>query len=99
MLKESSDGNDHNINDTQSDIIEKMIHVETDAIMSKESACSLGQPNQILENKQNQTENMTQTKVQIEPSPHSLRKIKCMHCKNHIYMLKLWKFQYDLCIN
>ena len=37
-------------------------------------------------NSQNQNENMTQTEVQIESGPQSLRKIKCIHCKNYIYM-------------
>ena len=50
MLKELTDGNDYNINDSQSDIIEELIHVETDAIMLNESACKLGQPDQTLGN-------------------------------------------------
>ena len=74
MLTELTDGNYYNINDSQSDIIEELIHVETEAIMLNESACKSGQPDQILENNQNQNENMTQTKAHIEPSPHSLNK-------------------------
>ena len=63
-----------------------MLKVETNPIMLNESAHKLGQPDQILENNQNQNENVTKTEVQIEPSPHSLRKIKCTHCNNYIYM-------------
>ena len=33
MLKRLTDGNDFDINDTQSDITEELIHVETDAIV------------------------------------------------------------------
>ena len=36
MLKRLTDGNDSDINDTQSDIIEDLIHVETDAIVLNE---------------------------------------------------------------
>ena len=54
MLKELTDGNDNNINDSQSDIVEELIHVETDAIMLNKSACKSGQPDQIVENNQNQ---------------------------------------------
>ena len=64
-----------NINDTQSDIIEELIHVETDAIVLHESVSKPDKPNQMLGNDQN--EDVTQTKVQFEPSPHSLRKIEC----------------------
>ena len=52
MLKGLRDGNDYDINDTRNDIIEELIHKETDAIVINED--------------------VTQTKVQIEPSPHSL---------------------------
>ena len=86
MFKELTDENNYNINDSQSNIIEELIHVETDAKMLNESACKSGQPDQILKNGQNQNEIVTHTEVQIEPSPHSLRKIKCTHCKNYIYM-------------
>ena len=74
-----------------------MIHAETDAIMLNESACKSGQPDQKLGNVQNQNENMTQTGVQIEPSPHSLRQLNvpiakmifaCKRCRN-ICMYKL----------
>ena len=84
MLKGLTDENDHDINDRQSDIIEELIHVETDEIVLNESASKLGKPNQILG--KNQNEDVTQTKLQIEPSPHSLRKMKCTHCKHYIYM-------------
>ena len=33
-----------------------------------------------------QNEYVTQTNVEIEPSPNSLTEIKCTHCKNYIYM-------------
>ena len=52
--------------------------------MLNESASQLEKPNQMLEN--NQNEDVNQTNAKIEPSPHSLRKIKCTHCENHIYM-------------
>ena len=67
------------MNDSQSDPVEKLIHVQTDAIMLNEGACKSGQPGQILENSQNKNENVTQTEVQIEPGPHSVRKIECTH--------------------
>ena len=34
----------------------------------------------------NQNEDVNQTKVQIESSPHSLRKMKCTHCMNCIHV-------------
>ena len=86
VSQELTNGNDYNINDSQCDIVKKLIHVETNAIILNEGACKSGQPNQILENNQNQSKNETQTEVQIEPSPHSLRKMECTHCKNYIYM-------------
>ena len=89
VLKELTDRNEYNINDSHIDIVEELIHVETDAIMLNEGACKSGQPDHILENSQNQNENVTQIEVQIEPSPHSLRKIQCTYCKNYIYMSKL----------
>ena len=49
-------------------------------------ACKSGQSDPIINNSQNQNENMTQTEVQIESCPQSLRKIECTHCKNYIYM-------------
>ena len=84
MLKGLTDGNDSDINDTQSDIIEELINVETDAIVINESGSKSDKPHQMLGN--NQNEDMTQTKVQIEPSPHCLRKIKCTDCKKYIYI-------------
>ena len=83
MLKGLTDGNDYDINDTQSKIGE-LIHEETDAIVLYESASKLEQSNQMLGIKQ--IEDVTQTKVQTELSPHSLRKIKCSPCKNYIYI-------------
>ena len=86
VLKELTDRTEYNINDSQNDIIEELIHVQTDAIMLNEGACKSGQSDQMLTNSQNQNENMTQTEVQIESGPQSLRKIECTHCKNYIYM-------------
>ena len=86
VLKELIDKTEYNINDSQSDIVEELIHVQTDAIMLSDGACKVGQSGQIINNGQSQNENMTQTEVQIESGPHSLRKIECTHCKNYIYM-------------
>ena len=60
MLKELTGGNVYNINDSQRDIIEELIHIKTDAIMLNEGACKSGQPDQILQNGQTQNENITQ---------------------------------------
>ena len=38
VLKELTDRNEYNINDSQSDIVEELIHVQTDAIMLTEGA-------------------------------------------------------------
>ena len=86
ILTELTDRTEYNINDSQSDIIEELIHVQTDAIMLNEGACKSGQSDRIINNSQNQNENMTQTEVQIESGSQSLRKIQCTHCKNYIYM-------------
>ena len=59
MLKGLTDGNDYDINDTQSDIIEELIHVEPDVVVLNESASKPEQPNQMLGN--NQSEDVTQT--------------------------------------
>ena len=80
VLNELTDRTGYDINDSQSVIVEELIHVQTDAIMLTEGACKSGQSDQ------NQNENMTQTEVQIESGPQSLRKIECTHCKNYIYM-------------
>ena len=60
VLTELTDRNEYNINDSQSDIVEELIHVETNAIIINEGACKSGQPDQKLMNGQNQNENMTQ---------------------------------------
>ena len=86
VLKQLTVRTECNINDSQSDIVEELIHVQTDAIMVNEGACKSGQSDQIINSSQNQTENMTQTEVQIESGPQSLRIIKCTHCKKYIYM-------------
>ena len=74
-MKELTDRTEYNINDSQSDIVEELIHVQTDAIMLNEGASKSGQSDQIINNSQNQNENMTQTEVQIESGPQNLRKI------------------------
>ena len=91
MVKRLRDGNDYDVNDKQSDIIEdlsenieELIHIETEEIVLNKNASQPEKPNQVLQN--NENEDVNQTKVQIEPSPHSLRKIKCTHYKNYIYM-------------
>ena len=80
ILNELKDRTEYDINDSQSDIVEELIHVQTDAIMLTEGACKSGQ------SVQNLNENITQTEVQIESGPQSLRKIECTHCKNYICM-------------
>ena len=86
VLKELTDKIECNINDSQSDIIEELIHVQTDAILLNEGACKPGQYDQIIDSGQNQNENKTQTEVQIESGPQTLRKIECTHFKNYIYI-------------
>ena len=86
VLKELTDSTECNINDSQNDSIEELIHVQTDAILLNEGACKSGQSDQIIGDGQNQNENMTQTEVQIESGLQSLRKIECTHCKNYIYI-------------
>ena len=86
VLKGLTDSTECNINDSQNDIIEELIHVQTDATLLNEGACKSGQSDQIIDNGQNQNENMTQTEVQIESGPQSLRKIECIYCKNYIYI-------------
>ena len=54
MLKEVTDRNDCDINDTKSDIIEEWIHVETGEIVLNESASQSEKPNQMLQNNQNE---------------------------------------------
>ena len=86
VLKELTDSTECNISDSQNDIIEELIHVQTDAILLNEGACKSKPPDQKVDNGQNQNKNMTQTEVQIELGPQSLRKIECTHCKNYIYI-------------
>ena len=50
MLKGLTDGNDYDINDTQSDIIVELIHIDTDATVFNENACKPENPNQMLGN-------------------------------------------------
>ena len=53
-LKELTDSTECNINDSQNDIIEELIHVHTDAILLNEGAYKLGQSDQIIDIGQNQ---------------------------------------------
>ena len=84
VLKVLTDSTECNINGSHNDIIEELIHVQTDAILLNESACKSKPSDQKIDNCQNQNENMTQTEVQIESDPQSLRKIECTQCKNFI---------------
>ena len=86
VLKELTDSTECNINDSQNDIIEELVHVQTDAILLNEGSCKSKPPDQKVDNGQNQNENMTQTDIQSESGPQSLRKIECTHCKNYIYI-------------
>ena len=86
VLKELTDSTVCSINDSQNDIIEELIHVQTDAILLNEGTCKSEPSDQKVDNGQNQNENMTQTEVQIESGPQNLRKIECTHCKNYIYI-------------
>ena len=86
VLKELTDSTECNTNDSHNDIIEELIHVQTDAILSNEVACKSVPSDQKVDNDQNQNKNMTQIEVQIESDPQSLRKIECTHCKNYIYI-------------
>ena len=86
VLKELTDSTECNINDSQNDIIEELIHVQTGAILLNEGACKSKPSDQTVDNGQNQNENMTQTEVQIESGPQSLKKFECTHCKNYIYI-------------
>ena len=65
MLNEVTDGNDYDINDTQGDIIEELIHVETDEIVLNKSASQLEKPNQMLENNQNKVVNQKKFRLNL----------------------------------
>ena len=86
VLKDLTDRTECNINDSHNGIIEELIHVQTDAIVSNKDACKSLPSDQKVDNDQNQDENMTQIEVQIESGPQSLRKIECTHCKKYIYI-------------
>ena len=86
VLNELTNRTENDIKYSQSDIVEELINVQTDAIMLTEGACKSGQSDQ------DQNENMTQTEVQIESGPQSLRKIKCTHCKKlYLHVKELQK--------
>ena len=86
VLKELTDSTECNINDSHNDIIEELIHVQTDAMLSNKGACKSVPSDHKVDDDQNQNENMTQIEVQIESGPQGLRKIECTHCKNYIYI-------------
>ena len=69
VLKELTDSTECDIHDSYNDIIEELIHVHTDAILSNEGACKSVPSDQKVDNDQNQNKNMTQTEVQIELVP------------------------------
>ena len=75
VLKELTDSTECNINDSQNDIIEELIHVQPNAILLNEGVCKSGQSDQIIENGQNQNKNMTQTEIRIASGPQSLKKL------------------------
>ena len=54
VLKELTDSTECNINDSQNDIIEELIHVQTDAILLNEGACKSEPSDQKVDNGQNQ---------------------------------------------
>ena len=86
VLKELTDSTECNIHDSHNDIIEKLIHIQTDAILLNEGAFKSVPSDQKVDIGQNQNENITHTEVQVESGPQSLRKIECTHCKNYIYI-------------
>ena len=53
VLKELTDSTECNINDSQNDIIEELIHIQTDAILLNKGAPKSGQSDQIINNGQN----------------------------------------------
>ena len=76
VLERLTDGNDNDKNDTQSNIIEELSHIESHEIVSNENTSQpvkLEELNQMIES--NQNEIFKQTEVENEPSPNSLRKM------------------------
>ena len=69
ILKELTDSTECNINDSQNDIIEELIHVQTNAILLNEGACKSKPSEQRVDNGQNQNKKMTQTEDQIQSKP------------------------------
>ena len=86
VLKELTDSTECNINDSQNDIIDKLVQTDTIASVSNKDACKSVSSDQKVDNDQIQDENMTQIEVQVETGPQSLRQIECTHCKNYIYI-------------
>ena len=94
-IEELTDSTECNINDSHNDIIEELTHVQTDAMLLNEGACKSVPSDQKVDNDQNQNENLTQTEVQIESGPQSLRKFECTHVKIiFTYEYKLQNFLY-----
>ena len=67
-MKELTDSTECNINDSHNDIVEELIHVQTDAILLNECACKSVHSDQ-NDNGQNQNENMTQTESRLNLVP------------------------------
>ena len=57
VLKRLREGNDHDTNDTQSDIINKLIQVETDKIVLNESTSQPEELSQMIESNYNENVN------------------------------------------
>ena len=82
-----TNGNDHDKNGTQSDIIEEVTQVETVEIVLNESTIqpvTSEEINPMIGS--NQIEIFKHTRVNIEPGLSSLRKIEYTHCKDYMYM-------------
>ena len=61
-MKELTHRNEYNINDSQSDIVEELIHVEIDAIMLNEDAVNQDQTKYLI---------IAKTKMKIWPKQRS----------------------------
>ena len=72
--------NDHDKSETQSDMVEELIQVETDDNVLNESTCqpiASEEINRIIESNQNKI--LKQTEVEVWLSPGCLRKVECTH--------------------
>ena len=82
-----TNGNDHDKNETQSDIIEELSQIETDNIVLNERTTqpiTSEEINLVIES--NQNEILKHTTVDIEPGPSSLRKVEWTPFKKYMYM-------------